>query len=120
MRTASHSVESITPALPAGPRGLPYFGQYFDVIRDPLALFTDGRDRFGDVVPFHFGPYTFVVLSDPAAVQHVFVRNHANYKKSRSYDGLRLVMGNGLVTSEGSFWKRQRKLSQPAFHKIYK
>ncbi len=100
----------------AEPRGLPYFGQYFDVIRDPLALFTDGRDRFGDVVPFHFGPYTFVVLSDPAAVQHVFVRNHANYEKSRSYDGLRLVMGNGLVTSEGSFWKRQRKLSQPAFH----
>ncbi len=66
---------------------------------------------------YRFGPYRFVVLSDPEAVQHVYVRHHRNYVKSRSYDGLRLVMGNGLVTSEGDFWRRQRKLSQPAFHR---
>jgi len=114
MRTAS-DFES-TDALP-GPRGLPYFGSYFDVVSDRLGLFTDGRDRFGDLVRYRFGPFRFVVLHDPDAIHHVFVRHHARYVKSRSYDGLRLVMGNGLVTSEGDFWKRQRKLSQPAFHR---
>lgn len=113
MRTASHFQK---PKTPPGPRGVPYFGSYFGALRDPLALFTDGRDRYGDVVRFGFGPHEFVVLSDPDAVHHVLVKHHARYGKSRSYDGLRLVMGNGLVTSEGSFWKRQRKLSQPAFH----
>lgn len=84
---------------------------------DRLGLFTDGRDRFGDLVRYRFGPFRFVVLHDPEAIHHVFVRHHSRYVKSRSYDGLRLVMGNGLVTSEGEFWKRQRKLSQPAFHR---
>lgn len=95
---------------------MPYFGSYFQVMSDRLGLFTDGRDRFGDVVQYRFGPFRFVLLSNPDAIHHVLVRHHARYKKSRSYDGLRLVMGNGLVTSEGDFWKRQRKLSQPAFH----
>ena len=114
MRTAS-SLANTAP-LP-GPRGLPYFGSYFDVVTDRLGLFTDGRDRFGDLVRYRFGPFRFVVFNDPDAIQHAFVRHHSRYVKSRSYDGLRLVMGNGLVTSEGDFWKRQRKLSQPAFHR---
>ena len=113
MRTASDFAHGET--LP-GPRGLPYFGSYFDVVVDPVSLFTDGRDQFGDLVQYKFGPFDFVVMHDPDAVHHVFVKHHARYVKSRSYDGLRLVMGNGLVTSEGDFWKRQRKLSQPAFH----
>lgn len=114
MRTASHFANG--EALP-GPRGLPYFGSYFDVMSDRLGLFTDGRDQFGDVVRYKFGPFRFVVLHDPDAIHHVLVKHHSRYVKSRSYDGLRLVMGNGLVTSEGDFWKRQRKLSQPAFHR---
>lgn len=114
MRNASSLTNAAS--LP-GPRGLPYFGSYFDVVADRLGLFTDGRDRFGDLVRYRFGPFRFVVFNDPDAIQHAFVRHHSRYVKSRSYDGLRLVMGNGLVTSEGDFWKRQRKLSQPAFHR---
>lgn len=114
MRTASDFAN--VEGLP-GPRGLPYFGSYFDVVSDRLGLFTDGRDQFGDLVRYKFGPFRFVVLHDPDAIHHVLVKHHARYVKSRSYDGLRLVMGNGLVTSEGDFWKRQRKLSQPAFHR---
>jgi cytochrome P450 len=45
------------------------------------------------------------------------VENAKNYVKSPSYRGLRAVLGNGLVTSEGDFWRRQRKLAQPAFHR---
>ncbi len=118
MRTASYSfAHDEEQGLPPGPHGVPWFGSYFSVLADPLRLFSDGRDRFGDVVRYRFGPFRFFVVNDPDAIQHLFVKNHRNYTKSRSYAGLRLVMGNGLVTSEGEFWRRQRKLSQPAFHR---
>lgn len=116
MRIASVSGHGQTSALPPGPRGVPYFGSYFG-LKDPLKLFSEGRDRFGDIAMYRFGPHRFVVINDPVAVQHVLVRNHRNYVKSRSYQGLRLILGNGLITSEGDFWRRQRRLAQPAFHK---
>ncbi|MFT5354649.1 MAG: cytochrome P450 [Polyangiales bacterium] len=62
------------------------------------------------------GPFPYYVLSDPRDVRHVLVTNHKNYVKSRSYRGLMLALGEGLVTSEGTLWKRQRRLAQPAFH----
>jgi cytochrome P450 len=46
------------------------------------------------------------------------VRNHRNYaKQTRGYKMMRKVVGNGLVTSEGDFWKRQRRIANPAFHR---
>ncbi|MCH9688784.1 MAG: cytochrome P450 [Deltaproteobacteria bacterium] len=86
------------------------------LLRDPLAALTQGHEQFGDVVCFYVGPIRFISVSDPAHAHHVLVRNHRNYIKSRNYQGLRLVLGNGLVTSEGEYWRRQRKLAQPAFH----
>lgn len=54
---------------------------------------------------------------DPAAVRHVLQDNNKNYKKSFGYDVLKLFLGQGLLTSEGDFWLRQRRLAQPAFHR---
>jgi len=87
------------------------------LLRDPLRALTTSHEQLGDTVCFRVGPVRFVSVADPALVQHVLVRNHRNYIKSRSYRGLRLVLGNGLVTSEGAHWRRQRKLAQPAFHR---
>jgi cytochrome P450 len=123
MRTASHSNGSLLDAffasddgLPPGPRKLPILGS-LELLRDPLKELTRARDEFGDAACFRVGPVRFVSLADPELAQHVLVRNHRNYVKSRSYEGLRLVLGNGLVTSEGEHWRRQRKLTQPAFHR---
>lgn len=58
---------------------------------------------------------TSVFLYHPAAIQHVLQDNHANYVKGPVYDGLRILFGDGLLTSEGSAWLRQRRLAQPAF-----
>ncbi len=58
------------------------------------------------------------VLGSPMLAQHVLVTNVKNYvKQTRAYEMLRMVLGNGLVTSEGDFWKRQRRIAQPAFHR---
>jgi len=124
MRTASHSrwqqlqafIGADDDGLPPGPRELPLVGSV-KLLRDPLAALTRAHREFGDATCFRVGPFRFVSVIDPELAQHVLVKNHRNYVKSRSYAGLRLVLGNGLVTSEGEHWRKQRKLAQPAFHR---
>ena len=103
--------------MPPGPKGRLFFGTALEFLGDPLPSIDALRDRYGDTTMSTFGPYRFVFVHQPDDVQRVLVTNHRNYFKSRSYEGLRLALGNGLVTSEGDFWRRQRKLSQPAFHR---
>ncbi|MEM9453505.1 MAG: cytochrome P450 [Myxococcota bacterium] len=102
--------------LPPGPRGLPLVG-HLGLLRDPLTALVRAHEQLGDAVCFRVGPIRFLSVADPAMAHHVLVGNHRNYVKSRSYQGLRLVLGDGLVTSEGTHWRRQRKLVQPAFHR---
>ena len=58
-----------------------------------------------------------IATSEPDFMRHVLQTNHRNYNKGRAYDILKLILGNGLVTSNGQFWQKQRRLAQPAFHK---
>ena len=112
-------MEERTQALrPPGPPDLiPYFGHTFAVWRDLLGFFERAARDYGPIARFRFGPFEYVMANEPDAVKHVLVDNHRNYVKSRNYDGLKLLLGEGLVTSEGDFWRRQRKLAQPAFHR---
>ena len=102
---------------PPGPRGLPWFGSVLPAWRDPLTLFLQSRERYGDFVRFKFGPFQYYLVNDPDIVKHVLVDNPKGYTKSRNYLGLKIVLGEGLLTSEGDHWRRQRKLAQPAFHR---
>jgi cytochrome P450 len=131
MRLASHSTKredcltfsllsarrQNVPSYPPGPPGLPIFGSAFGALRDPLALFTDATREHGDIVGFRMLHLRYVLLANPDAIHHVLVENHKNYEKSRNYAGLKVILGQGLVTSEGEVWRRQRKLAQPAFHR---
>ena len=100
-----------------GPRGLPLLGSVFPAWRNPIGFFVDARTEYGDVVRFKFGPYTYYLVTDPNVVKHVLVDNPKAYTKSRSYIGLKFALGEGLLTSEGAHWRKQRKLAQPAFHR---
>lgn len=83
---------------------------------DPLGEFCR-RSRQGGVVPLAIGLKRAHLVSDPALVRHVLLDNAANYDKlTPAFDAVRIVLGNGLLTSAGAFWKRQRRLAQPAFH----
>lgn len=102
---------------PPGPRGYPILGVLPQLRSDPIATFLDAADRYGDMVHLKAGPHHGFLLSDPADIKHVLQDNARNYHKSPLYERLRDSLGNGLLTSEDSFWLRQRRLAQPAFHR---
>src|SRR5258705_4993728 len=86
--------------------------------RDSLAFITRCRE-YGDVVRARFLYLSAYFLYDPVHIEEVLSTNAKNFRKSRSLRSnfFQRLVGNGLVTSEGDFWRRQRRLAQPAFHR---
>ncbi|MFM1902523.1 MAG: hypothetical protein RLZZ440_423 [Planctomycetota bacterium] len=90
-------------------------GDLGPLAHDPLGEFCR-RSRQGGVVPLAIGLTRAHLVSDPAVVRRVLLDNLANYDKhTPAFDAVRVVLGNGLLTSGGAFWKRQRRITQPAF-----
>lgn len=73
--------------------------------------------RHGPVVRIDAGPRVYHLVNDPALVQRVLQHDNAHYPKGLNYAQVKHLVGNGLFTSEGSTWLRQRRLAQPAFHR---
>lgn len=84
---------------------------------DALRLLQGMYRRYGDVVQFHLGSERVFMVSNPDYIREILVTNHKNFIKGRGLQRARKFLGNGLLTSEGEFHKRQRRLSQPAFHR---
>lgn len=73
--------------------------------------------KYGDIFSLSL-PFTkLAVAANPEHARYVLLDNNKNYRKSLAYDMIKLLLGNGLLTSEGDFWKKQRRLIQPAFHR---
>jgi cytochrome P450 len=99
-------------------RGFPVVGVLPYLSKDALGFLSQLRDEHGDVVRVNMRGRTAVTIADPAMIEHVLVENPANYsKQTRAYNAMRKVLGNGLITSEGELWQRQRRIAQPAFHR---
>lgn len=86
-------------------------------ILDPLSYLEAQRRKYGDVYMLKLLGQRSYMLGRPAYAQHVLQSNHRNYTKSAKFSEIRRVLGYGLLTSEGTFWLRQRRLAQPAFHR---
>ena len=85
--------------------------------RDPLSLLMRAA-KLADVVALRFPGHQAFLIAHPDLAKLVLVDRYRNYgKQTRGYKMLRAGLGNGLVTSEGSFWRRQRRIAQPAFHR---
>ena len=102
--------------LPPGPKGYPLFGNVFEPRGDSIGYLTRCAREFGDIVFFRFLGVPACFVNRPDYIESVLVTQNNNFVKSKDYRAMRRVLGNGLLLSEGEFWRRQRKLIQPAFH----
>jgi cytochrome P450 len=98
-------------------KGLPLIGQSLKVVRDPLRLLKALCQEYGDVVKVRLGLKDFYLLQSPAAAKHVLQENARNYYKPGAARLMKRVLGEGLATSNGELWLKQRRLIQPAFHR---
>ncbi|OJH36306.1 cytochrome P450 [Cystobacter ferrugineus] len=103
--------------LPPMPPGHWLLGHLPERESDPLGLYLRGRNLLGDVVRFRMGPIYVEQLTHPDHVKYVLADAPARYTKGPIFHKTRPLVGNGLVTAEGDFWKRQRRLAQPSFHR---
>ncbi|HTV97930.1 MAG TPA: cytochrome P450 [Steroidobacteraceae bacterium] len=104
-----------TSALPPGPdegfdlggsdETLPRLCDYFARYGDLYRVFAPSR-----------GVYNYVI-NHPDDIKHVLLSNHRNYTKGQGMDRVKILLGNGIMTSEGDFWRRQRRMMQPDFHR---
>lgn len=85
------------------------------LIRNPPAYFVQVSRQYGGVVTL--SPNRIYLVTDPDGVKHVVQDNHTNYIKGPWYKVLNPLMGDGLFSSDGEYWKRQRRMVQPAFQR---
>ncbi|HZS03367.1 MAG TPA: cytochrome P450 [Blastocatellia bacterium] len=107
------------PPLPPGPKGNFILGVMRDYQRDQFGFVERCASEYGDIVRMKFLYVHSVFIFHPDLIEAVLVTNQRNFIKPASMRTpfMRRLVGNGLLTSEGDFWKRQRRLAQPAFHR---
>ncbi|MCA9836064.1 MAG: cytochrome P450 [Trueperaceae bacterium] len=111
-------MDTITAPKPLpGPK--PFLGlkNIVDMSQKGLLEFIEkNRQIYGDIFEVQMGPKKLVIVINPEHVRHITMMQASNYEKLESYDGVRkYIIGNGLVTSTGEVWKRQRRLMAPFY-----
>jgi len=109
---------TLAARVPPGPRGNRVLGSIGDIYRDRLRFVLDTARIYGDVAQYRVAHMRMYQVNHPEGVGRLLHDNHRNYSKDvPTFGTLRLFLGNGLFTSDGDFWRRQRRLAQPAFHR---
>jgi cytochrome P450 len=104
-------------ADPPGPRALFPGHTLLEFARRRLPFLVESAAKYGDIVFFKVGNERIYLFNHPDLIRDVLVTNQKNFTKSRALVRAKKVLGEGLLTSEGEFHLRQRRLAQPAFHR---
>jgi cytochrome P450 len=100
---------------PPGPPRSATLGLLRKLASDRLGLMTEARDVYGDAVRVVIGPKTLYIFNHPDYAKHVLADNAGNYHKGIGYVEAKKALGDGLLTSEGELWRKQRRTIQPVF-----
>lgn len=98
-------------------KGLPVLGNSLSALSNPLALLISLKNNYDDVVAVLLGGKQYHIIQSPEGCRHVLQENAKNYFKPGTAKLMKRFLGNGLATSNGDLWLRQRRLIQPAFHR---
>src|SRR5919108_2162132 len=112
----STSSSSSNTQYPPGPSSILPNKLFREFVRDPLKTLTDLAHKYGDIVHFKFGRQHVYLINNPEHIEDILIRNYKNFIKSRGLQVSKRLLGEGLLTSEGEYHDRQRKIIQPAFH----
>jgi cytochrome P450 len=115
MNPYTNDVAITARRLPPGPKGGLLLGNTLDYLRDSLGFTTGAAHEYGDIVRLRLGNLRTYLLTNPEHIEYV-LRSHADqFMKDKLTRWLVPLLGQGLLTSEGAFWRRQRRLAQPSF-----
>ena len=104
---------------PPGPRRIMPLSGLFAYRKGPLPFFQNLAAQYGDISYFRLGPQEAFFLNHPDLIKGVLVTNAQNFMKGLALQRAKRLLGEGLLTSEGEFHRRQRRLAQPAFHRAH-
>ena len=102
---------------PGGYNVLQSLVRTYKQVKNPIGTMEESMARFGGTYSVNLGRLRLIATQDPAFIEYVLKTNHRNYNKSVILtEQLGRFLGKGLLTSNGEFWLRQRRLIQPGFH----
>ncbi len=102
---------------PPGPKSRSPLGHLFEFARNPLAFLVDVAAAYGDIAHFKIRKRDVYLLVHPEDVQEVLVTRQRHFVKNPGFQTIKKILGEGLLSSEGTFHLRQRRMIQPIFHK---
>jgi len=104
--------------LPPGPGYRPNRDELRTLQQGPHEFILQIARLYGGIVRYPVGPLAVYLVTDPDGVRQVLQDNNKNYSKATfQYKLLSSITGQGLLTSDGELWLKQRRLAQPAFHR---
>jgi cytochrome P450 len=103
--------------FPPGPKPLVPGVNLISIRRDPIKFVTNLIKQYGDLVYFKLGPQPVFLLNNPDHIRDVLVTHNKSFMKGEGLQRAKRLLGEGLLTSEGEFHLRQRRMAQPAFHR---
>ena len=98
---------------PHGPKRLPLLGSLPALSRDPLGFLRDLARNYGEIAYTKVGASHLYMINDPLLIEEALVGKHRECVKDAGTRELIPLVGHGLLTSEGDFWRKQRKLAAP-------
>ena len=115
---SQNDINTITTGTP-GPKPAPILGNILDMRQgEVFETLLEFHKTYGDIVRLELPKNKFVYsIANHESIQHVMQMNNQNYIKGERIRIASPLIGNGLFASEGDFWRRQRRMMQPAFHR---